>query len=136
MNDVFKDYLRKFILVFFDDILIYSKTWEDHMHHLAITFSTMQAHQLHVNIEKCKFGQSEVMYLGYVISNTSVVVDPQKMEVMLNWPKPMTSVWAFETHWLLYKVHLGLWQDNNSINKNVEKECFEMEHFFGSCDTY
>ena len=45
MNDVFKDYLRKFILVFFDDILIHRKTWEDHMHHLAITFSTMQAHQ-------------------------------------------------------------------------------------------
>ena len=60
MNDVFKDYLRKLILVFFDDILIYNKTWDDHVHHLAITFSTLQAHHLDVNIEKCQFDQKEV----------------------------------------------------------------------------
>ena len=60
------------------------------MHNLAVTFSTLQAHQLHVNIENCQFGQNEVKYLGHVISNTGVAVDPQKIEVMLNWLKPMT----------------------------------------------
>lgn len=88
MNEVFQDFLRKFVLVFFDDILIYSKTWDDHIKHLEVVFSILQIHQLFVRIEKCQFGQREVKYLGHVISNGGVTVDPEKIESIQGWPKP------------------------------------------------
>ncbi|KAI5316982.1 hypothetical protein L3X38_036689 [Prunus dulcis] len=76
MNEVFKEYLRKFILVFFDDILIYSSTWEQHFEHIKIALSILRANKLLVKEEKCAFGQEEVKYLGHVISNKGVAVDP------------------------------------------------------------
>lgn len=80
MNEVFRSQLRKFVLVFFDDILIYSKSWDEHIQHLETVFSIMQQHQLFVKPEKCQFGQREVKYLGHVISNGGVIVDPEKIE--------------------------------------------------------
>lgn len=57
MNNIFRDYLRKFVLVFFDDILVYSRSISDHQHHLAIVFQTLAAYQLYANRKKCQFGQ-------------------------------------------------------------------------------
>lgn len=88
MNEVFKKYLRKFVLVFFDDILVYSKDWDEHMKHLELVFSILKHHQLFVKMEKCQFGQREVRYLGHVISNQGVAVDPEKIEAVMSWPKP------------------------------------------------
>ncbi|XP_024199975.1 uncharacterized protein LOC112203212 [Rosa chinensis] len=68
MNEVFKEYLRKFVLVFFDDILIYSRSWEEHLEHLNLVFSKLQEHELKVKMSKCVFGTSQVEYLGHVIS--------------------------------------------------------------------
>lgn len=90
MNDVFKECLHKFILVFFDDILIYSKTWADHLEHLHIALSILRANKLFVKKEKCSFGQEEVKYLGHIISIDGVVVDPKKVAAILNWPKLAT----------------------------------------------
>lgn len=90
MNDVFKECLRKFILIFFDDILIYSKTWIDHLEHLHSAFSILRANKLFVKKEKCSFGQEEVKYLGHIISINGVGVDPEKVAAILNWPKPAT----------------------------------------------
>lgn len=89
-NTVFKDYLRKFILIFFDDILIYSRSWEDHLFHVTVTLSALRTQKLFVKMEKCQFGQEQVNYLGHVISKHGVAVDNDKISAMLEWPKPTT----------------------------------------------
>lgn len=68
MNDVFRPYLRKFVLVFFDDILIFSKTWSEHLHHVSLTLAKLREHQLFAKMSKCAFGQQQVEYVGHVIT--------------------------------------------------------------------
>uniref|UniRef100_A0A2N9EXV4 RNA-directed DNA polymerase n=1 Tax=Fagus sylvatica TaxID=28930 RepID=A0A2N9EXV4_FAGSY len=88
MNDIFKNQLCKFVLVFFDDILVYSCTMQEHIQHLQITLDILRSHQLHVKREKCQFGQTEVKYLGHVISQEGVLLDSEKVSAMVQWPKP------------------------------------------------
>jgi hypothetical protein len=88
MNDVFRSYLRKCVLVFFDDILVYSKSLQDHLKHLKAVLGLLQQHQLYAKLSRCHFGCHEVEYLGHVISEEGVKADPSKIEVMLNWPMP------------------------------------------------
>jgi hypothetical protein len=88
MNDIFSSLLRKFVLVFFDDILIYSKNWTEHLQHLSTVFELLRANHLYVRKEKCSFGQQRVNYLGHVINRDGVAVDPDKIQAMLVWPKP------------------------------------------------
>jgi hypothetical protein len=90
MNEVFHDYLRKFVLVFFDDILVYSSSWAQHLEHVRIVLEIMEKQQLYVKRTKCIFGQQEVQYLGHVISPNGVGVDPEKVDAMQKWPKPET----------------------------------------------
>ena len=68
MNDIFNPFLRKFVLVFFDDILVYSKSWEEHLHHLQSVLSVLQQHSFFANLKKCSFARSQVEYLGHVVS--------------------------------------------------------------------
>ncbi|PKU84753.1 RNA-directed DNA polymerase [Dendrobium catenatum] len=68
MNRVFKQHLRKFVLVFFDDILMYSRTVEEHLEHLRVVLEVLQEHQLKANLKKCSFAQASVEYLGLVVS--------------------------------------------------------------------
>ncbi|KAK4388623.1 Retrovirus-related Pol polyprotein from transposon [Sesamum angolense] len=93
MNQVFEPYLRKFVLVFFDDILIYSKEWGLHMLHLKKVLELLRKHQLYAKQSKCSFAQQQIDYLGHVISEGGVATDPEKIECMKNWPVP-TSVKA------------------------------------------
>jgi len=88
MNDIFRGYLRKFVLVFFDDILIYSKSWEDHLYHLTCVFDILRTNHLFVRMDKCSFGQQRVNYLGHFIEQNGVAVDPAKIQAMLAWPRP------------------------------------------------
>lgn len=76
--------------MFFDDILVYSKSWNDHLHHLQLTLAVLRSHQLFVKKEKCQFGKKQVHYLSHVISEKGVAVDSEKVVVMLNWPQPNT----------------------------------------------
>ncbi|XP_057992322.1 uncharacterized protein LOC131173819 [Hevea brasiliensis] len=93
MNEVFQPSLRKFIMVFFDYILIYSKTWEDHLQHVHIVFQLLCSHQLFLKRSKCSFGEEQVAYLGHVISAAGVTVDTSKISAILEWPPP-TSIKA------------------------------------------
>ncbi|KAL0313621.1 UNVERIFIED_CONTAM: Retrovirus-related Pol polyprotein from transposon.6 [Sesamum radiatum] len=90
MNQVFEPYLRKFVLVFFDDILIYSKEWGLHMMHLRKVLELLRQHQLYAQQSKCSFAQQQIDYLGHVISERGVATDPQKVECMRSWPAPTT----------------------------------------------
>ncbi|GJW51736.1 retrotransposon-related protein [Tanacetum coccineum] len=89
MNFVFKPFLRRFVLVFFDDILIYSPNMEDHLQHLRCVLSTMQAHTLFAKQSKCSFAMDKVEYLGHLISSEGVSTDPSKIQDMKNWPRPL-----------------------------------------------
>jgi len=88
MNDIFRRHLRKFILVFFDDILVYSPTLETHVEQLQIVFDILRSQSLLAKRSKCDFGSSQVEYLGYVIIKSGVVTDPLKIQVIVNWPLP------------------------------------------------
>ena len=83
MNHVFKPYLRRFVLVFFDDILVYFATWDDHLLHLLVVFETLLNHQLFVKYSKCDFGATQMEYLGRVISHQGVVMDTSKVSSIL-----------------------------------------------------
>jgi hypothetical protein len=88
MNDVFKPYLRRFVLVFFDDILIYSKSFADHLLHLQTVLEVLEHHKLFAKLSKCRFAVDEVDYLGHLISQQGVRADPSKLEAMATWPLP------------------------------------------------
>ena len=88
MNDVFKEQLRRYVLVFFDDILVYSSTWQEHLKHLQVVLELLRNHELFVKKTKCTFGQQEVHYLGHIISQEGVCVDPEKITAMVQWPLP------------------------------------------------
>ncbi|KAL2230104.1 UNVERIFIED_CONTAM: Transposon Ty3-G Gag-Pol polyprotein [Sesamum indicum] len=88
MNTVFEPYLRKFVLVFFDDILIYSKDWGQHLVHLKKVLHLLKEHQLYAKKSKCSFAQKEIDYLGHIISHQGVSTDPLKIECMVKWPIP------------------------------------------------
>ena len=90
MNDILQPFLRKFVLVFLDDILIYSPTWETHLDHLRKVLEQLRAHQFYLKTSKCSFAQTEIEYLGHVISQQGVATDPTKTSAMLNWPTPTT----------------------------------------------
>ena len=91
MNDLFRSYLRKFILVFFDDILIYSRSWEDHLAHLQIVLQILSTNSLFAKESKCRFSVLQVEYLGHIISEQGVSVDPAKIQAVIEWPTPTTA---------------------------------------------
>ena len=93
MNKVFKPYLRKFVLVFFDDILMYSSSIEQHVSHLQMVLTMLLDNQLYAKQSKYVFGYEEVEYLGHLILGQGVRTDPKKTDAMQNRPIP-TSVKA------------------------------------------
>ncbi|KAJ3685430.1 hypothetical protein LUZ61_014594 [Rhynchospora tenuis] len=82
MNQIFKAQLRRFVLVFFDDILIYSSSMREHINHLLTVFEILNKHQLYAKMSKCVFGVEEIEYLGHVISHKGVATDHNKIEAM------------------------------------------------------
>jgi hypothetical protein len=97
MNDLLRPFLRKFALVFFDDILIYSPDWQTHLLHLQQVLQSLSAHQFYAKLSKFQFGVSSVEYLGHIISAEGVRADPSKIETMVEWPTPknITALRAF-----------------------------------------
>jgi hypothetical protein len=91
MNRVFNLYLDQFVVVFVDDILIYSKTMKDHDNHLRIVLQTLRDNMLYAKFEKCEFWQEEVKFLGHVVSKDGVSVDSSKVEAVMNWKQPTTA---------------------------------------------
>jgi hypothetical protein len=88
MNKVFMEYLDKFVVVFIDDILIFSKTGEEHEKHLRLVLEKLRSNQLYAKFSMCEFWLTKVTFLGHVISARGVSVDPSKVRDVLNWMPP------------------------------------------------
>jgi hypothetical protein len=82
MNFNFKPFLKNFVLVFSDDILIYRKSWEGHVQHVDRVLQLLEEQDLYANPSKCAFGFQEVEYLGHIVSNEGVKVDPNKIKAI------------------------------------------------------
>ena len=91
MNRIFRPYLDQLVIVFIDDILIYSGSGEEHAEHLRIILKTLREHRLYAKLSKCPFWLDSVAFLGHIVSAEGISVDPPKVEAILNW-KPPTSV--------------------------------------------
>lgn len=90
MNSIFKPFLRKFVFVFFDDTLIHSKSWEEHVQHVDRVLQLLKEQQLYAKPSKCFFGVKEVAYLDHTISHEGVKVDPNKIKETVDWTIPKT----------------------------------------------
>jgi len=88
MNSVFKTYLDKFIIVFIDDILIYSRSWEEHIEHLRMVLRTLAKHRLYAKFSKYEFWLDSVQFLGHIISKDGLFVDPVKIKAVSKWSTP------------------------------------------------
>ena len=89
MNEVLEPFLRKFVMVFLDDILIYSPSLEAHLSHLDQVFAKLREHKLYMKASKCSFAQHQLEYLGHIISCAGVSTNPSKTSAMLQWPTPL-----------------------------------------------
>ncbi|KAL0556444.1 hypothetical protein IC582_004958 [Cucumis melo] len=90
MNRVFKDFLDTFVIVFIDDILVYSKAEAEHEEYLHMVLETLRANKLYAKFSKCEFWLKQVSFLGHIVSKDDVSVDPAKIEVVTSWPRPST----------------------------------------------
>ena len=85
MNRVFQEFLGKFVIIFIDDILIYSHDKEEHKEHLIIVLQILKEKRLFAKFKKCEFWLEKVGFLGHVISKDGILVDPAKIEVVITW---------------------------------------------------
>ena len=90
MNRVFHAYLDKFVIVFIDDILIYSRSAAEHEDHLRIVLETLRREKLYAKFSKCEFWLDRVSFLGHVVSASGITMDPAKVEAITKWPRPTT----------------------------------------------
>jgi hypothetical protein len=90
MNEVLRPFIGLFVVVYFDDILIYSKSMAEHLEHLSNVFDALRAAHLFANIEKCIFCTQRVSFLGYVVTSQGIEVDSSKIDAIREWPTPTT----------------------------------------------
>ncbi|KAJ9514751.1 hypothetical protein QJQ45_028514 [Haematococcus lacustris] len=90
MNDIFRQELDDCVIVYLDDILIFSRTQEEHAQHLRRVLSLLQQHKLYAKLSKCEFGLSQTEFLGHIITSTGIACDPKKVAAVESWPTPQT----------------------------------------------
>jgi hypothetical protein len=90
MNSILAAFLRKFVIVFMDDLLVYNSSLEDHVQHLRQVVTVLRAHWFYVKLSKCAFTQPELEYLGHIISSEGVATGPRKTQAILDWSIPTT----------------------------------------------
>lgn len=91
MNDVLRPFIDDFVIVYLDDILVFSKTWEEHLKHVNQTLDVLKRENLYVKLSKCEFGKTSLNYLGHSVGAGELKIDPSKVEVIVNWPKPKST---------------------------------------------
>jgi hypothetical protein len=129
MNSTLAPGLQRFVLVFFDDILIYSRTFEEHLQHLALVFAWLKADQWKVKLSKCTFAQRSISYLGHIISEARVATDPDKVRAITEWPIP-TNVRALRGflglagYYRKFVCHFGIM--SHPLNDLLKKDALFM----------
>ncbi len=113
MNDIFREWLDDFVVVYIDDILVYNNSMEEHAEHLRKVFQGLRENKLYAKFEKCEFGVSEVDFLGHRITQESLKMDDHKVKAILDW-EPPRSVPAL-------KSFLGLVSYYRKFIKNFAK---------------
>ena len=88
MNHILRKYLRDFVFVYLDDIIIYSKTWKGYLNHLRLVFEALRGAGLMVKVKKCEFAKKELKFLGHVINKEGIRTNPEKIEKMVNIGSP------------------------------------------------
>ncbi|CAL9070963.1 unnamed protein product, partial [Musa textilis] len=88
MNEILRSFIGRFVVVYFDDILVYSRNEEEHISHLEQVFNVLREQKLYAKMEKCEFFSPTIVFLGYVISKDGISVDQSKVEAMKTWPVP------------------------------------------------
>lgn len=91
MNNVFRPYLDLFVIVFIDDILVYSHSQEEHAEHLRVVLQRLREEKLYAKFSKCEFWLSSVAFLGHVVSSEGIQVDPKNIEAVQSWPRPSSA---------------------------------------------
>lgn len=124
MNEVFQPYLRKFVLVFFDDILVHKPSVEEHLQHLDTVLGILQEHQLYANE---KFGRKKVEYLGHVNFEKGVATDQSKIVVMADWLiQPQAALGIFGAQGLLQAIRVMLCQSGLALNWAARERSFQV----------
>uniref|UniRef100_A0A0A8ZXJ2 Reverse transcriptase domain-containing protein n=1 Tax=Arundo donax TaxID=35708 RepID=A0A0A8ZXJ2_ARUDO len=120
MNDVLKPFIHHFVLVFFDDVLIYSASWVEHLQHVRAVFQVMRENKFALKLSKCLFGEMSMAYLGHIISGQDVAMDLEKIKAVVAWPTP-SSVRALRgfprLDQVLPQVHPGLWCGGGALDQ-------------------
>ncbi|XP_026458737.1 uncharacterized protein LOC113359288 [Papaver somniferum] len=120
MHRIFRPYLDKFVVVFVDDILIYSRSREEHEEHLRLTLQLLRSHQLYAKLSKCDFWLSEVQFLGHVVCGEGIKVDPAKVEAVTKWERPK-NVFEIRSFLGLAGYYRRFIQDFSSIASPLTK---------------
>jgi len=96
MNKVFMEELDKFVVVFINDIFVYSATVEEHEQHLRVVLEKLRQNQLYAKFSKCEFWLEEVTFLGHILTAKGVAIDPAKIEAVKEWEQPhnVTDIWS------------------------------------------
>jgi hypothetical protein len=97
MDDILHPFTNSFVVIYMDDILIFRKTWKEHLNHIQQVLDTLRQHKLYANLEKCLFGMQRIQYLGYIMDEQCVQVDPSKIQFINDWsaPKTLTELHSF-----------------------------------------
>jgi hypothetical protein len=91
INDIFRAHLGQFVVIYLDDILIFSRTWDTHMQHVRQVLQILQEHKLQVKAKKSYFGQTSVPYLGFVVISEGIQPDPAHIQALKQWPLPSSA---------------------------------------------
>jgi len=90
MNDMFRPFLDNFVLVYLDDILVYSRTWDEC--HVKKVLDVLKKEKLYVKLSKCEFGKSSLVYLGHIVDNGKLKIDPSKVDAIMKWLEPTNII--------------------------------------------
>ena len=90
INNILRKYFDVFVVVYLDDILVYSKTYEEHIQHVHLILTALRDANLRIKVEKTEFHKKEVKFLGYIVSREGLKMDSKKIEAITSWPKPTT----------------------------------------------
>jgi hypothetical protein len=88
MNDIFRPFRDDFVIVYLDDILFFSGTWDEYVRHVKKVLDTLQREKFYVKLSKCEFCKTALVYLGHIVGGGHLKIDPSKIDVIVKWPEP------------------------------------------------